>query len=81
MRVRWCVPNFTTPVLSSAAVRGEKEASVAAPNVSSLPLDNMCRVLFAVQEIMTELSGAMSEEAKILAITKIVFNLMKDSGK
>jgi hypothetical protein len=30
---------------------------------------------------MAELKGAAREEAKILAITKIVFNLMKEVGK
>jgi hypothetical protein len=30
---------------------------------------------------MTELSGAVSEVSEILAITKIVYNLMKGSGK
>jgi hypothetical protein len=41
----------------------------------------MVRVVSAVQQIMTELSGAVSEEAKILAITTIVFNLMKENGQ
>jgi hypothetical protein len=30
---------------------------------------------------MTELKDAVTEEAKILAITKIIFNLMKNNGK
>jgi hypothetical protein len=41
----------------------------------------MVRVVSAVQQIMTELSGTVSEEAKILAIIKIVLNFMKDNGK
>jgi hypothetical protein len=41
----------------------------------------MVRVVSAAQQIMTELSGAVSEEVKLLAITKTVFNLMKDNGK
>jgi hypothetical protein len=41
----------------------------------------MDKVVSAAQQIMTELSGAVSEEAKILAITRIVFNLMKENGK
>jgi hypothetical protein len=32
------------------------------------------------QHIMTELSGAESEEDKIIAITKIVLKLMKQNG-
>jgi hypothetical protein len=62
-------------------VRQETGQSVQAPNVSGLPLDNMVRVVSAVQQIMTELSGAVSKEAKILAITRIVFNLMKENGQ
>jgi hypothetical protein len=41
----------------------------------------MLRALTVVQQIMTELKGAVSEEAKIFAITKIVINLMKENGK
>jgi hypothetical protein len=41
----------------------------------------MFRVVTAVQQIMTEFSGAVSEEQKILAITKIVLNLMKQNGQ
>jgi hypothetical protein len=55
--------------------------SVPAPSVNSEPLDNMFRVVTVVQQIMAELNGAVSEEAKILAFTKTVFNLMKEDGK
>jgi hypothetical protein len=83
----------TTPPIQQAAERPAKSQpttprpqqetgqSVQAPNVSGLPLDNMVRVVSAVQQIITELSGAVSEESKILAITRIVFNLMKENGK
>jgi hypothetical protein len=40
----------------------------------------MFRVATAVQRIMTELNGAVSEEDKIVAITRIVLNLMKQDG-
>jgi hypothetical protein len=40
----------------------------------------MLRVITAVQQIMTEFNGAVSEEDKIVAITKIVLNLMKQDG-
>jgi hypothetical protein len=40
----------------------------------------MLRVVTAVQQIMTEFNGALSEEDKIVAITKIVLNLMKQDG-
>jgi hypothetical protein len=41
----------------------------------------MLRVVTAVQEIMTEFNGAVSEEDKRVAITKIVLNLMKQDGQ
>jgi hypothetical protein len=34
----------------------------------------------AVQQIITEFNGAVSEEDKIVAITKIVLNLIKQDG-
>jgi hypothetical protein len=37
-------------------------------------------VVTAVQQIMTESNGAVLEEAKILAITKIVLNLMEQNN-
>jgi hypothetical protein len=40
----------------------------------------MMIVVTVVQQIMTEFSGAVSEEDKIVAITKIVLNLMKQDG-
>jgi hypothetical protein len=54
---------------------------IQAPSVSGLPLDNMVRVVSAVQQIMTELSGAVLKESKILTITRILFNPMKENGK
>jgi hypothetical protein len=43
--------------------------SVQAPNVNSLSLDKMLKVVVtAVQHIMTESNGALLEEAKILAM-------------
>jgi hypothetical protein len=48
--------------------------SVPAPDINSLPLDYMFSV---VQQIMTEINGAVSEEERIEAITEIVLNLMK----
>jgi hypothetical protein len=41
----------------------------------------MLRVaVMVVQQIMTEFNGAMLEDAKIVAITKIVLNLMEQNG-
>jgi hypothetical protein len=47
-------------------------AALGAPTVNSSPLDNMLRDVTIVQQSMIELSGAVSEEQKIMAITKIV---------
>jgi hypothetical protein len=43
-------------------------------------LENKFKVATAVQHIKTELNGAVSEESKIVVITKIVLNLMKQNG-
>jgi hypothetical protein len=48
----------------------ETGQAVPAPTVNSDTLD-MLRALTAVQQIITELNGAVSEEAKIFAITKL----------
>jgi hypothetical protein len=40
----------------------------------------MFRVITVVQQIMTEFNGAVSEESKVVAITKIVSSLMKQNG-
>jgi hypothetical protein len=37
-------------------------------------------VVTAVQQIMTEFNGAVSEEDKIVAITKTLLNLLKQDG-
>jgi hypothetical protein len=37
----------------------------------------MLRTVAAVQQFMTEYNGAVSEEEKIVTITKIISNLMK----
>jgi hypothetical protein len=55
--------------------------SVRAPNINSLSLGNMLKVVvMVVQQTMAESNGAVLEEAKIMAITKIVLNLMEQSG-
>jgi hypothetical protein len=53
--------------------------SVRAQNVNSEPLQNMLRVVTVVQQIMTECNGAVSEEDKIVTITKIVLSLIKQN--
>jgi hypothetical protein len=39
----------------------------------------MLPVVTVLQQIMTEFSGAVSEEDKIVSITKIVLNLMEQN--
>jgi hypothetical protein len=52
--------------------------SVQAPDVNSSSLNDMFKVVTTVfQQIMRELNGAESEEDRIVAITKIVLQLMK----
>jgi hypothetical protein len=53
--------------------------SVQTQHVNSQPLDNILRIVTVVQQIMTEFNGAVSEEDKIVAITKTVLNLMKQN--
>jgi hypothetical protein len=54
--------------------------SVRAPSVNKQPNDDMLTAVTIVQQIMTEFRGTVSDEDKILAITKIVFNLMNQNG-
>jgi hypothetical protein len=67
----------STPTLGDQQNIGQ---SVRASTVSSQPLDTVLRVVTVVQQIMTEINGAVSEEEKIVAITIIVLNLMKQDG-
>jgi hypothetical protein len=70
-------PRVTVPLNQNEQHAG---LSVGAPNVNSLPLDNsMLRTVAAVQQLMTEFNGAVPEEEKIVAITKIVLNLIKQN--
>jgi hypothetical protein len=64
----------------ASAKQQEAGQSVRTPIVNSQPLDNILRVVTVVQQIVTEFNGAVSEEDKIVAITKIVLNLMKQDG-
>jgi hypothetical protein len=55
--------------------------SVRAANVNSLSLEKVLRVVTkVVQHIMTELDGAVLEEAKTVTITRITLNLMEQNG-
>jgi hypothetical protein len=79
------VPAASPPVAKKQSVPAPEELqqtgqSVWAAIVNSQPLDNMLRVVTVVQQKITEFSGAVSEDAKIVAITKIVLNLRKQNG-
>jgi hypothetical protein len=62
-------PAMTAPLIPPRSqVSGQ---SVQASSVTTSSLDDMFKVAVIVQQIMTELNGAVSEENKIVAITKI----------
>jgi hypothetical protein len=66
--------------ITASATKLQSGQSVRAPIIHSQPLDNKLKVVTAVQQIMTEFNGALSEEDKRVAITKIVLILMKHNG-
>jgi hypothetical protein len=68
-------PNFP-----SHEQQQETGQSVRAAIINSQPLDSMVRVVTAVQQIMREFNGTVSDKDKIVAITTIVLNLMKQNG-
>jgi hypothetical protein len=72
-------PRVPAPLLHDQQTTGQ---SVRAPNINSLPLDNMLRIVVTavIQQITTDFNGAVSEEAKIVVVTKIVLNLMELNG-
>jgi hypothetical protein len=55
--------------------------SVPAPNINSLPLDNMIRAVTVGLRNITEFYNAVSKEAKIQAITKVVLTLVEQNGQ
>jgi hypothetical protein len=56
--------------------------SVQAPNANSSSLSGMFTVVATIcQHIMMELSGAESEEDRIMTITKIALKLVKQNGR
>jgi hypothetical protein len=55
--------------------------SVPAPNVGSLPIDNMITAFTVVQQIMTVFNNAISMEVKVQAITRIVLTFMEQNGQ
>jgi hypothetical protein len=82
-QVPGAIPPPAEVKLSTPAIGHQQKAgqSIRAPTVSSQLLDNVLILVTAVQKIMTEFNGAVSEEENIVAITKIVLNLMKQDGR
>jgi hypothetical protein len=73
-------PDTMEPRVPAASPQHEQQIasqSVRAPNINSLSLDKTLKVaVTVVQQILTESNVTVLEEAKIMAITKIVLNLM-----
>jgi hypothetical protein len=63
------------------ALQKELYHSAGAAIVNSQSLENIFRIVIVVQQIMSEFNGAISEQDKIVAITKIFLNLMKQNGQ
>jgi hypothetical protein len=79
-RFQWQAQQLWVPVTLQHQEQQETGQSIRAPNVKSFSLDSMLRVAILVQQIMTEFNGAVSQEIKIVVITKTVLNLMKQNG-
>jgi hypothetical protein len=74
--------NGTQDPCGFAPTRTADSRSVSSgPKCKQFASDKMLKiVVMVVQQIMTELNSAMVEKDKIVAITKIVLNLMKQNG-
>jgi hypothetical protein len=77
-------PDAMEPSVTAALPQHEQQKrgqSFRATNINSLSLDKMLKIVVTVvQQNMTEFNGAVLDEAKILAITKFVLNLMVQNG-
>jgi hypothetical protein len=57
-------------VLAALTATATRSPSVRASDVNSLPLDNMFKVVTVVPQIMMEFNSAVSQETKIMVISK-----------
>jgi hypothetical protein len=76
-------PTTVEPRVPAALPKQEQQKagqSVRAPNVNSLFLDKMLKIVVTVVLQIMALNGAVLEESKILVITKIVLNLTEQNG-
>jgi hypothetical protein len=73
------VEQSRVPPAAQQRLQQQTGQSVQVDNVNSASLNNMFRVASVVQQIMTGLNDAVSEQ-KIVAITKIVMKLMNSNG-
>ena len=62
-------------------IRNASPSQSVQANTINNSLNDMFKVATIVQQIMTELNGAVTEEQKIVAITRIVHNLIKENGR
>jgi hypothetical protein len=69
------------PRVQTSSQWQEAGQSAQAPIANSLSLDNMVRVVPVVQQFMTEFDDAVSKEAKIHAISKIVLTLLEQNDQ
>ena len=78
-----CCKTPNTAQHKDTEIRNESPSSGQSiqANIINNYLNNMFKVATIVQHIMTEPNGAVTEEQKIIAITRIVLNLMKENGR
>jgi ABC-type phosphate transport system substrate-binding protein len=72
-------PGVTTKVPSTTQQHTHTGQYAQASSESSSSLGSMFEVAIVVQNIMTEFNEAVSEDAKIVAITKAALNLTKQN--
>jgi hypothetical protein len=79
-------PQQQTPVVTIEALPPTQHCtqnagqSAQAPNGNSSSINDMFKVASGVEQIITGINEAVSEEQKIVAITKIVMKLMNSNG-
>jgi hypothetical protein len=74
-----CPPVAEKQNVPAPALQQETGESLKDQRINSQNLENMSRVVTVVQYIMTLFNCALSEEDKMVAITKIVLYIMKQN--
>jgi hypothetical protein len=75
---RHSVRNWGSAPPAAASPTGDRTVS-SGPNINSSSLNDMHKIATVVQQIVTGLNGAVSEEDKIVAVTKFILKLTKQS--